>query len=381
MSVKKWLAAGLLVGLSISCDKSPVTPNGAVTVTAPAAFAPSNGTLIANIKQPVTLTVTNGFVADGQAASLYEFEVATDAAFTSKVQSPTASPGTSQTSVTLANLAAGQTYYWHVRSTAGGTVGAFSSASAFTVGPAIALSAPTLIAPAQGAQPSGWPTFTVQNVARTGPVGQITYRFDISTSNTFASVVISGTVNESTSGAGGLTNYTPSFATPVPAGSVLFWRATALDAVDGITGPASSTQSFTPTAATAQGLLAAQLGGTLWPGAVPPGTNGHAVLGDSCDGSPNWAITTCFSPPAGVNFQAPTLEALRFFDLFDRGFDPESAIAWMNSNGYPTAAAWYPPPDKAVLGLGFFYLAARNKQLGNGSIWDIVIGLGMPIAH
>ncbi len=48
----------------------------------------------------------------------------------------------------------------------------------------------------------------------------------------------------------------------------------------------------------------------------------------------------------------------------------------MISNGYPTAAQWYPPPDKAVLGLGLFYLAARDKFLGPGAIWDIVIGLG-----
>jgi hypothetical protein len=44
----------------------------------------------------------------------------------------------------------------------------------------------------------------------------------------------------------------------------------------------------------------------------------------------------------------------------------------MNGHGYPTAAQWYPPPDKAVLGLEFVYLSARNKVLVNGT-WDLVL--------
>ena len=63
---------------------------------------------------------------------------------------------------------------------------------------------------------------------------------------------------------------------------------------------------------------------------------------------------------------------LRFFDLFDRGFDPDGAAAWMNQNGYPTKALWYPPPEKAVLGLKYVYIAARGKVSVNG-IWDIVV--------
>jgi hypothetical protein len=76
--------------------------------------------------------------------------------------------------------------------------------------------------------------------------------------------------------------------------------------------------------------------------------------------------------PTATFFQSPTVEMLRFFDLFDRGFDPDSAIAWMNGHGYPTTAQWYPPPEKAVLGLQFTYLAARNKVLDHGT-WDIVL--------
>ena len=39
---------------------------------------------------------------------------------------------------------------------------------------------------------------------------------------------------------------------------------------------------------------------------------------------------------------------------------------------YPTAALWYPPPEKAVIGLKYVYLASRNKVYVNGT-WDVVL--------
>jgi hypothetical protein len=33
---------------------------------------------------------------------------------------------------------------------------------------------------------------------------------------------------------------------------------------------------------------------------------------------------------------------------------------------------WYPPPEKAVIGLHYVYLASRGKVVVN-SIWDIVV--------
>ena len=85
-----------------------------------------------------------------------------------------------------------------------------------------------------------------------------------------------------------------------------------------------------------------------------------------------WNVQSLYYAPQNITFTSPDLEMLRFFDLFDRGYDPDSAIAWMNSHGYPTAAQWYPPPEKAVLGLHTVYLASRGKVVSN-SIWDIVL--------
>jgi hypothetical protein len=364
------VAAALLM---TSCSTSPVTPTGSVSVTTPAQLAPANGASIANQNQPVTLTVSNAFVTENSAAVLYTFEVSTDSAFGSKVQTKTAPAGTGQTSVVLDPLAPGLTYFWHARATGGDTPGTFSASEKFTVGPAISIGAPGVVGPLTGSTPSGWPTFVINDSARSGPVAQVSYRFDVSTTTTFSSLLLSTTVPEAN---GQTTSFTPPFSTPFTAGAVLFWRATALDATDGITSAASTTQSFTPQALTTQALLAAELGQTLWPGAQPTGANGQALLGNGCSGSPNWGIATCASPISHSNFVAPTIEALRFFDLFDRGYDPQSAINWMNANGYPTAAQWYPPPLKAVLGLGLFYISARDKIVGPGTIWDIQIALG-----
>lgn len=369
------IAFGAAAVLSNSCASS-VAPSGNTTVATPALLAPANGALISNAKQPVTLTINNAFVTESSATVLYTFEVALDSAFASKVQTPTASPGSNgQTSVVLSPLAPGLTYYWHTRATGGSTVGTFSAAMNFAVGPALSLTAPTVVAPLSGAMSSGFPTFTVTDSLRTGPITQVTYRFDVSTTSTFTSILLTATVPETS----GQTSFTPPFSTPVPAGSLLFWRATAVDTPDGVTSAASPAQSFTPQALTQQAILAFELGQTLWPGAQPTGTNGQAVLGDGCSGFPNWGIATCFSPVSQVTFVAPTIEALRYFDLFDRGVAPPDAINWLNANGYPTAAEWYPPPEKAVLGLGFFYLAARNQVVGPGTVWDIVIGLGPPL--
>ena len=145
----------------------------------------------------------------------------------------------------------------------------------------------------------------------------------------------------------------------------LFWRATATDTANAVS-TSSLVQNFTALPYSQAETVAQQLGVQLWPGNVPPGSAGHATMGD------NWQIQTLHYLPANVFFQSPDIEMLRIFDLLDRGFDPAGAAAWMNSNGYPTAALWYPPPEKAVIGLKYVYLASRNKVFVNG-IWEVVL--------
>jgi hypothetical protein len=309
----------------------------------------------------VTLLVLNAPITQ-PGGTTYTFEVATDSAFVTKVQikDNVAEGSGGQTGVALDTLAAAKDYYWHARAQGGGTTGVFGATFKFVMGPAVTINAPVPIGPLTGDQTTLRPALRVTNATRQGPVGAITYRFEISTSSTFASILVTGTkiegVNE--------TGFIPS--TDLPSTGTLFWRATAIDASNGVTSAPSAVQSFTANRPSQAGIIAARLGVVLWPNQQPPGATGQAVLGD------NWDIQTLYHVPTRTSFQSPTVEMLRFFDLFDRGFDPQSAIDWLNSHGYSTIAQWYPPPEKAVLGLLYTYIAARNKVLVNGT-WDLVL--------
>ena len=206
------------------CANSPIAPAGSVSVTAPFQAAPANGAQIANVSQPVTLTIANALVTGTDTAVTYTFEVATDATFLSKVATKTTSVDSGgRTSVVLDTLTPGKDYFWHARATGDDTVGAFSPASRFTIGPMVTLETPIPVSPRSGTAPTSQrPTLTVTNAPRNGPAGAVVYRFEIATSSAFSTVLVSATVPEST---GPTTSFTP--ATPLAEMSAFFWRAQA----------------------------------------------------------------------------------------------------------------------------------------------------------
>ncbi len=197
----------------------------------------------------------------------------------------------------------------------------------------------------------------MNNSARTSNAGFIVYRFEVSTTQTFAAILLTQTVSETP----GQTSYSPPVNQPAPSQNTLFWRVTATDTTNNVSSPPSAVQSFTYSPPTPQALLAIQAGYVLWPGIQPPGTTGHAQLGA------NWdvAVITSFD---GVRHTKPTLEELQVFDLMDRGMDPAGALNWMNTFGYSTSGVYY--PDVKVIGFPFEYLA-----LVNGS-WQLVVRVG-----
>jgi hypothetical protein len=344
-----------------SSDSSGSVSTSSVTgsVTTPKILQPANGAQVRNADQPILLVVQNAVVTK-TGSTTYTFEVSTDAAFSVKVQTKdNVAEGTSgQTGVTLDTLAPAKDYYWHARAKSAGTTGVFSPTAKFTLGPQVSLNAPTPAAPANGSTTAGWPTFRVNNATATGgSVGAVVYKFEVATSAAFTTIVLTGQAPETP----GQTSFTPPGSQPAPSQTALFWRATAVDQTSGAASPPSAVQSFVYGPPTQQGALAAQEGLVLWPGQQPTGTNGHAVLGT------NWQVRTVTSFD-GVTHVVPTLEELQIFDLLDRGFDPNGAIAWMISHGYPTSAAWYPGP--AVIGFPFEYLALVNGQ------WEMVIRVG-----
>ena len=371
-------AAVLSCVTTIACSTSgnPAQPasggstrqsDATASVTAPQALTPAAGAVVRNAEQPLTLVVRNAVVTQN-ATPTYTFEVATDAAFANKAfaKSGVAQGSNGQTSLTIDRIGAGADYFWHARAEGGGTIGPFSAARRLTIGPEVILQAPVPIGPLTGAQTPPRPVLRVRNAVRQGPAGAITYRFEIATTNAFTTIVATGTnaegVNE--------TGFTP--ANNLAVNSTFFWRAFAIDESNGVTSAPSAAQSFTTILPSAASQIAAQLGVELWPGAQPPGNTGHATMGNDLTRGVGWQIQTLHYLPTNVFFQSPDIEMLRYFDLFDRGFDPDSAIAWMNANGYPSAAQWYPPPEKAVLGLRYVYIAARDKIVTN-AIWDIVL--------
>lgn len=312
------------------------------------------------LSQPVKLVVTNAISTTG-ATLAYTFEVATDAAFTAKVQTKAGvTQGTNgQTTAALDALGAGK-YYWHARADSGSTIGGFGPTLSFTVGAAVSLSAPLAISPGNGTSVLQTPTLTVGNSTKTGPADQITYRFDVSDSASFSTIVASGTVNEGAS----QTSYVVSPALAV--GRTYYWQATAIDSSNGATSLPSAVQSFIAIVS-AQAQIAAEEGLTLWPATQPPGTNGHTTLGA------NWDIKTKIVFGTSTPYLSPQLEALRLIDLVDRGLTPGDAIVWMKQNNYPTIAVYYSGVE--VFGIDYQYIAdvdPGNGRPSTNGVWNLV---------
>jgi len=223
----------------------------------------------------------------------------------------------------------------------------------------IVINAPVPASPADGTSSTGWPTLVVNNSTHTGPAGALVYRFDISTTSDFFNIVASGSVAEGS----GQTSYTPPNVTPPPADlTTFYWRAVAIDPLNQVTSAASTTVSFKfsnpPTKAQ---QIAQQEGAVLWPGAVPPGAPGSAVMGNG------WQIGNVVSWN-GERFLSPTVEELQVFDCLDRGMQPQQAIDWIHSHGYSTQAAW--APDVSVIAFHNQYMALISGR------WDMVLRSG-----
>jgi hypothetical protein len=233
----------LILGLTLSaagasCARSPVSPAGDATVTTPVPTSPANGALIANSAQPVVLTVNNALVTKAGAVVSYTFEVSTDAGLSAIVSAKDVPERSGQTTATLDVLPPARDYYWHVRTNGGSTIGAFTPVMKFTIGAAVTLGTPVPLSPASGAAAGPRPTLTVSNVTRTGPVGPLSYRFEISTSTTFTPILASGTVPEGV----GTTSFTP--ASDLATDGSYYWRAQAIDASNDAASAFSTPETF-----------------------------------------------------------------------------------------------------------------------------------------
>jgi hypothetical protein len=253
-----WICGAVaLLAITTACTKaSPTRPSdeGAsaqpaavtdavtgVTLTAPTPVSPAVNQQFKFAEQPVTLTVANA-VSTGGTALTYTFEVASDAAFATKVFSKDGvASGNGQTSLKIDPLPgpAAKNYFWRARASSGSSAGPYSAVRGFGIGAAVTLATPVQASPGAGATVGGQPTLTVNNVQRTGPAGQIVYRFELSTSASFGSVLIGA--NQAEQG-GGTTSVT--INADLGNGNY-FWRVQASDPSNGITTPFSGASPFT----------------------------------------------------------------------------------------------------------------------------------------
>ncbi len=243
------VAAIAVAGCETTKSSNPLSPTVAgpipgVNITTPKVLLPSAGTKIAVDQQPITLLIENA-ATTGVRPLTYMFEVATDVNFSNKVFArDQIAPGDGgRTSLRLPDpLATGRTYYWRAHAQDGANTGAGSPATNFDVFTPIVIGMPAPVAPPPNSTVDGLrPKFTVNNVARSGPVGAISYLIEIADSDSFANKVAAWTVTEQS-------NQTVfQIPTDLAYAKVYYWHTRAFDPTTA--GLFSATQAFvTPSA-------------------------------------------------------------------------------------------------------------------------------------
>jgi hypothetical protein len=238
------VAALALAGCEASKSSNPTSPSVAgpiagVNITTPAPVAPGKGTTLSAKDQPVTLVVANSST-NGQRSITYRFEVAVDADFSNKVATREGIEpgGDGKTSYRLPDaLAADRSYYWRAKALDGANESAYSEAVDFSVVTPAEIQVPVPVAPVGSATTaSQTPEFRVINAAKSGPVEQVYYTFEISQNETFTALIATVTVPERA----GETRFT---INQILAGGVrFFWRVRAHDA--NVSSAWSQIQSF-----------------------------------------------------------------------------------------------------------------------------------------
>ena len=197
----------LLTAACSSSDATAPTPTSPTSVaaperatvssTVPRPTSPTAGSTIAFASQPVRLVVINA-ASTAPTAPTYKFQVATDEAFSNIVYARDGvAPGADgQTALTIDRLAGNTRYYWRALIVAAGENGPLSAPATFSVGPQVVIQAPGLTSPGAGESVNETPTLTVAAAQRTGPAGDLFYRFEVSENAGFTSIIYSAVVQE-----------------------------------------------------------------------------------------------------------------------------------------------------------------------------------------
>jgi hypothetical protein len=114
------------------------TFNIAVALPPPVLVFPASGVLIGYLNQPISIIVQNSVPSPPVSGITNSLDVATDPAFANIVVSKNMpQSATGPTTLVLDPLPPNATYYWRVRVTASGAIGAVSATASFGIGPAL----------------------------------------------------------------------------------------------------------------------------------------------------------------------------------------------------------------------------------------------------
>jgi hypothetical protein len=284
------LCAAAVFAASCEARKSsnPLSPTVAgpipgVDITAPKILEPGSGDRIPVDRQPITLLIENAGT-NGVRPLWYDFEIATDVGFTTTVFSrEKVTPGEGgRTSLRLPDaLATGRSYFWRARAADGANSGSFT-ASSFEVYTPVVIREPGLVAPAANTTVTALrPELRVTNVARSGPVGALTYLFEIASDASFANRVATITLGEGS----GQTAATPT--ADLKYATVYYWHVRSFDSANN--GPWSEIRAFvTPQQAPEPPSIPVPIG----PAAGDAFNLGAASIHSSPSAVASWPATT-----------------------------------------------------------------------------------------
>jgi hypothetical protein len=234
----------VLAGCEEIKSSNPLSPTVAgpmagVSISVPLAVAPGAGNKIEDSDQPIALVVKNPD-SNSERPVVIGLEVAFDSAFQSIAFSRQglAPDPSGQTTVRLDRLPSGRVYYWHAKADDGANGSGWSGTLSFEILNPIVIGVPTPKSPIGGATAgAATPDLVVTNAKSSGPYSILQYQFQVSDTQTFANLVVNGSIYEEPNADTHMV--TPAFT---QFDTLFFWRVRATDGKH--TGDWSRVESF-----------------------------------------------------------------------------------------------------------------------------------------
>lgn len=197
-------------------------PMAGVAISAPIPVSPSNNTTIRDNDQPISMLIHNP-ESNSQRPIVMRLQIAVDGAFSTVIYTRdglTPAAGGETRFVMSDRLQHGRGYYWRVKADDGANSSEWSSHAQFMVLSPVILGVPEPISPVGNVRvDTGTPEFRAANGQSSGPHGNLIYQFNISDTQTFATIFSNAEVSENPGG------HTTFVSPPLPhADRQFFWR-------------------------------------------------------------------------------------------------------------------------------------------------------------